>query len=126
MVLAGIFSLLASIWVETSLNTSNIFHCFSMHFFLFQGVANFFYRKHLRVLLPGPCKNALWLADISFTAGALMESILSYFYFKDDARENLDIARADSFAALLFFLNAAIQSCSDTSRFCLKHKEQTL
>lgn len=100
--------MLASVWVETNLATSNIFHCFSMHFFLFQSIAVLFYRPHLRKLLPGPCKNALWMGDISFIVGALMESILSYFYFKDDARENLRIARADSFAALLFFLTAAI------------------
>ena len=96
-------------WVETNLSLTNIFNCFSMHFFVFQGLTKFYYRPYLRALLPTTGKNALWMADLCFVLGAIVESILSYFFFsKDDARENLHIARTDSFAALLFFVSAAL------------------
>ena len=108
MILAGSFGILASMWVEKSLNTTNIFNCFSTHFFLFQGIATFFYHKELRSLLPRPFRNALWLADSSFFLGGLMQAILSYFYFQDNARENLALARSDGFSILLFLFAACI------------------
>jgi hypothetical protein len=109
MILGGAFSLLAAMWVESNLTSSDIFDCFSMHFFVFEGLTRFFYRPALRALLPGPCKNALWMADICFVVGAIMKSILSYFYLSmDDARENLHIARTDAFAALVLFMSSAI------------------
>lgn len=108
MILAGCFGILASMWVEKSLSTTSILNCFSAHFFLFQGIATFFYRKELRSLLPGPFRNALWLADSSFVLGGLMQAILSYFYFRDNARENLAIARSDAFSILLFLFAACI------------------
>jgi len=109
MVLAGFLGFLASMWVEKSLTTTDIFSCLSMHFFLFQGISTFFFRKALRNLLPGPFKNALWLADSSFLLGTLMNAILSYFYLADDgARENLAIARTETFATLLMVFAACI------------------
>jgi hypothetical protein len=109
MILGGIFSLLAAMWVEKNLTSSDIFDCFSMHFLVFEGLTRFFYRPQLRALLPSPGKNALWMADICFVVGAIMKSILSYIYLgQEDARENLHVARTDSFAALVFLLSGAI------------------
>jgi len=125
MVLAGIFSILASLWVETSLSATNIFNCFAAHSFVFQGIAMFFYRPSLRALLSGPFKNALWMADISFLSGAVMKALLSYLYFfQNDARENLAVARAESFATLLFLFTAFVYTVTTPLIFMTNTKDK--
>jgi hypothetical protein len=124
MLIAGSFSVLASLMIEKNLTVANIFHCFSWHFFAFQGITTFFYRPLLRDLLPGAFKNAMWLADVSFTLAAVLEAVLSYIYFKEEYRTDLHVARADAFASLMFFLSASIYIVTTPVLFAKNTKDK--
>lgn len=124
MTIAGCFAVTAAMMVEENLNVANILHCFAWHFFVFQGVTMFFFRTTLRELLPRPSKNALWLADFFFTLGALLKVVLSYVYFKEKYRTDLGVARADAFAAMMFFLSASVYVVTTPVLFCRNTKDK--
>jgi hypothetical protein len=51
---------------------------------------------------------ALVLADFCFVAGAVMDVVLSYFYFERSSEYNLTLARVFGFSTLLWLLSSLL------------------
>lgn len=149
MVLAGIFGLVSSMLVESNEVASNIFNLVSVHFFLLEGVNiirgriqnlsqqrqgdSHKYPGTLALQLPSAAEAAkplwwipktLWAAEILFVFGALIDCILSYFYFQPLAEFNWALAKAFLFSTVLWLAAALLYSAVTISVHCCYRSEE--
>ena len=79
MILAGLFGVASSVYVEEDIHVSNIFNSISVHLFLLEGITLFY--DHNRVKISAKAgkwmKRSVKLADFEFALGAFVDVIVS-------------------------------------------------
>ena len=133
MIMAGLFGLVSAMLLEKDRTASNACNLISVHFFFFEGLHIVWHRFESRKRLKSgnhevseeaaegqgssthetSIMSGLWwipplliAADIFFVVGALLDVILSYFYFERSSEWNLAIARVFGFSSLLWLASA--------------------